>query len=138
VAVAITDARTELDRGGFDLSWPGIVSADDPDADFHYQYFPETQEAFLVTEHLEGSGSRVQAQDMGMTGDFDEISFAPVDGWSPSGFLEAIAGHTYVFLTWERGSQYYAKIRLLSVGPDHITFDWAFQTAAGNVQLDVP
>jgi len=71
-------------------------------------------------------------QDMGYTSSLDEIAFAPVDGWSPSGSAEAIAGHTYVVWTWDN---HYAKIRIVSVSKEALVFDWAFQTAEGNTAL---
>ncbi|MCK4305791.1 MAG: hypothetical protein KAY24_16255 [Candidatus Eisenbacteria sp.] len=124
------------ENAGFDLSQERVVNGSDPRADFHYQYWMDTQEAFIVTEHWGGTGAHVLIQDMGWTADFDEIGFAPPDdGWSPSGVVEAIQHHTYVLLTLEGGYGYYAKIRLTAVSPSHIRFDWAFQADPWNQQL---
>lgn len=73
-------------------------------------------------------------QDMGFTSSFDDISWAPVEGWAPSRTAEAIAGHTYIVWTWDN---HYAKVRVLSVDAAEIVFDWAYQTAEGNTELRV-
>lgn len=81
-------------------------------------------------------------QDMGWTDSFDEISFSPQEGFT-SLFVEAIEGHTYVFLTPDG---HYAKIRVTDVNVDwdevnerlrgaRVTFDWAYQLQAGNPEL---
>jgi hypothetical protein len=137
--VMITDALTVTETAAFDFSTYHVVSANSPAADLHFEYLPDTGEFFLITEGLGGAGTRVLAQDFGWTDDFDEISFAPPDaGWSPTGVLEAIREHTYVFLTFEGQSGYYAKVRLTAVSPSHITFDWAFQEVPWNRQLSLP
>ncbi len=82
-------------------------------------------------------------QDMGWTDSFDEISFAPTQGFT-SLFVEAIIGHTYVFLTPDG---HYAKIRITDVHVEwageqvrdaSIQFDWAYQLQAGNPELAPP
>ncbi|MEX0602997.1 MAG: hypothetical protein WD295_06625 [Bacteroidota bacterium] len=71
-------------------------------------------------------------QDMGYTGSFDDITRAPVSGWSPSGYVEAIVGHTYVVWTWD---DHYAKLRIRNITSTSVVFDWAYQTSTGNPQL---
>ncbi len=64
---------------------------------------------------------------------FDDVSYAPADGWSSLGFVELIKGHTYVI--WTR-DDHYAKVRvkeMFSSGP--VTFQWAYQTSKGNPEL---
>jgi hypothetical protein len=70
-------------------------------------------------------------QDAGFA-DFDEITWAPEDGWSPSGFVEAIAGHVYV--VWTRDNNY-AKLRVTEVDAESVEVDWAYQTDRGNPEL---
>jgi hypothetical protein len=127
----------QYDRAGFDLHTRQAVPANDPAADLIYTY-DESNGGFLVAgSDYYGTDETTQIQDMGYTGNFDEISVAPENvGWSPSGTAEPIAGHTYVLLTRDN---HYAKIRITSTpGALGAEFDWAFQTESGNVQLHYP
>ena len=75
-------------------------------------------------------------QDLGYTEDFDEISYAPLDGWSRLGFVEVVDGHTYVVWT---SDDHYAKIRINSVtASGAFTFTWGYQTSVGNLELAPP
>ncbi len=66
-------------------------------------------------------------QDMGYTANFDEISYAPVDGWSLLGYAEALLGHSYVIWT---SQDHYAKVRVTAISASGaVTFDWAYQTS---------
>jgi hypothetical protein len=71
-------------------------------------------------------------QDMGYTNDLDEITYAPGTGWSDLGYVEVIAGHTYVIWTWD---YHYAKLRVTNKFADYIEFEWAYQTAVDNPEL---
>lgn len=141
-AVTLTNALDGqgIETAGFDLSAHRVVAGDDPAADFHFEYYEDGgwEHFLLLTGELGGDGLDIRIQDMGWTANFDEIGFAPPDdGWSETGTAEAIREHTYVLLTQEDGSGYYAKIRLEAVSPSHITFDWAFQGDPWNRQLVV-
>jgi hypothetical protein len=63
---------------------------------------------------------------------FDDITWAPDGGWSPTGTAEAIEGHTYVI--WTRDN-HFAKARVVSVTGSRIEFDWAYQIDRGNPEL---
>lgn len=89
------------------------------------------------------SDNGTQLQDKGWTDSFDEISFAPTQGFT-SLFVEAIEGHTYCFLTPDG---HYAKIRVTKVYVQwageqvqsaNVKFDWAYQLQAGNPELAPP
>ena len=77
-------------------------------------------------------------QNMGRTNDIYDISFAPVDGWVdllPNDnikYTQAIKGNTYIIWTHDN---HFAKIRVSQIYSDYIEFDWAYQTAPGNVEL---
>ena len=51
-------------------------------------------------------------QDAGYASTLDAVDFAPSSGWSPTGSVEAIAGHCYV--VWTRDN-HFAKFRVTSV-----------------------
>jgi hypothetical protein len=71
-------------------------------------------------------------QDFGYTESFDDITYAPDDGWSLTGIVEALIGHTYVIWTWDN---HFAKIRVTSITTEYIIFDWAYQIDPGNQEL---
>jgi hypothetical protein len=72
--------------------------------------------------------SDTRIQDMGYTADLDVIAASPATGWSPSGTVEAIPGHTYVVRTKDLN---YAKMRVTLVSASSVTFEWAYQTVQG-------
>jgi len=86
------------------------------------------------------AGTWNDLQDLGWTDSFDEISWAPHDGWSvsPSG-VEIIAGHTYVVWTHD---DHFAKFRVTAIVldaqsqlPSAIRIDWAYQIDPQNPEL---
>lgn len=118
---------------GFDFSNQSVVAKDSHSMDFYYDLAVWDEEFLVPTLYADW------IQDMGWTADFDEISFAPDDiGWSETGAVEALVGHTYVLLTLGGSQVYYAKIRVTLVTNDHVKFQWAFQEVPNNLQLSVP
>ena len=111
-------------RSGWDLSTARSVPWDDVDADV---YFIRTDGGdFLVASNLE-----TDIQDAGY-GEFDDVSWAPTSGWSPTGSVEVIPGHVYV--VWTKTNNF-AKIRARSMAVDYLMFDWAYQIDSGNPEL---
>jgi hypothetical protein len=70
-------------------------------------------------------------QDAGFAG-FDDVSWAPTEGWSPTGTVEVVPGHVYVVWTW---NNHFAKVRVRQVQGGYIVFDWAYQIDGGNQEL---
>jgi hypothetical protein len=92
-------------------------------------------DTFQATYYLNAANVLTDIQDMGYTYDFNEIGYAPDSGWSALGFLELIKGHTYVIWT---SDSHYAKLRLTSFNPSgSVTFQWAYQTVANNLELSI-
>jgi hypothetical protein len=111
-------------RSGWDLSLARSVPWDDVDADM---YFIRTDGGdFLVA-----ADTQTDIQDAGYAG-FDDVSWAPTSGWSPTGSAEVIPGHVYV--VWTRDN-HFAKVRARSLTADYLTFDWAYQIDTGNPEL---
>jgi hypothetical protein len=78
----------------------------------------------------------IDIQDMGYTSSFDEIGWSPEYGWSDLGYVELILGHTYVIWT---ADDHFAKMRMESVNASNsVTFQWAYQTAQGILELAPP
>ncbi|VAX25926.1 Fibronectin type III domain-containing protein [hydrothermal vent metagenome] len=79
-------------------------------------------------------------QDMGPTYNIYDITEAPLTGWVEQlpganiKYVRAYTGHTYVVWTWDN---HFAKIRVQNIDYDRLTFDWAYQTAEGNVELKI-
>jgi hypothetical protein len=71
-------------------------------------------------------------KDMGVTNDIYDIAEPPLSGWSTTDDAKAIVNHTYVILN-EDGN--YAKMRVTQITPQSVKFDWAYQTVAGNPDL---
>jgi len=79
-------------------------------------------------------------QDMGPTYNIYDITEAPLNGWVEQlpganiKYVRAYTGHTYVVWTWDN---HFAKIRIQNIDYDRLTFDWAYQTAEGNIELKI-
>lgn len=121
---------------GFDLSAGAVVPDNSVRADIYIDFDTKLESFFInVTDTL------TDIQDMGFTEDFDEIGYAPSDGWSFVGWVEVIKGHTYV--VWTRNN-HFAKIRVTDADYtnfEYITFDWAYQTSTtdlGRMELSRP
>ena len=105
-----------------------IVADDNPLADI---YIDSDVNALYINAAFAG----VDLQDMGYTDSFDEIGYAPTEGWSNNGWAELILGHTYV--VWD-DDLFFAKLRVESFGANSVTFRWAFQLDPDNPELVKP
>lgn len=122
------------DLSGFDFSREERVRYDASRCDISLEYDarPEIRTFFIW---LEWNGLAIQ--DMGYTDGFDDITYAPVNGWSEFLYVEAIEGHTYVILTEDN---HYAKIRVTgfdSFPAYRMIFDWGYQIDPGNRELKI-
>jgi len=128
-----TDANYR-DLSGFDLSTATRLPWDHTECDFYLEYDsdPDVMAYFLW---LGDNGAFIQ--DMGYTGSFDDITYAPDGGWSRFPYVEAILGHTYVIQTT---NDHYAKIRLtaqVSTPTRGVDFDWGYQIDPSNRELKI-
>lgn len=120
---------------GFDLSRDDIVAWDDPRADIYYE---QTRNGgFRIYTIDQDPRDQTDIQDMGYAESFDEIGWAPGDGWSANGWVEAIPGHIYI--VWTR-NDHYAKIWIQNMTEDFVDLIWAYQQQDANQELqeDVP
>ncbi len=121
---------------GFDLSTGAVVSYSSIVADIYIDFDAGLEAFFINAVDVD-----TDLQDMGYTEDFDEIGYAPSDGWSYVGWTEVIVGHTYV--VWTR-DDHFAKIRVTDADYtnfEYITFDWGYQTSTtdpGRMELSRP
>ncbi|HEY4643881.1 MAG TPA: hypothetical protein VIH68_04100 [Bacteroidota bacterium] len=124
--VVIGDYRMSPYQSGYDFSAFAVGPFTDDFADMFYEYFAGG--AFMNVWR------DTDIQDMGYTRSLDEITEAPLEGWSPLKYVQVIDGHTYVVWTWD---DHYAKFRVRSISPTTVVFDWAYQVASGNPELKV-
>lgn len=118
----------------YDFSRFTVTDYDDPAADMAYVYSPETGD-FMIGLNDPGDPQHpdyyTELQDAGYL-EMDDVTWAPVEGWSPTAEVELIPGHVYV--VWTR-DDHYAKFRVVTIGPSQVTLDWAYQIAPGNQEL---
>lgn len=114
----------DADLSGYDFSRERRESWDDDATDVYFDWVGDTP--FLAVPDY-----ATDIQDAGYVG-FDDVTWAPDGGWSPSGIVEAIPGHLYVI--WTR-DDHYAKVRVVAVDDDSIELDWAYQSDRGNPEL---
>ncbi len=127
--VHLTNYHSDPVRCAYDFSRYERTDYDDPDADLAYVYENDTG-AWMFG--LNVGDVYTELQDAGYTNSMEEISYAPLDGWSPRAAVEMIEGHTYI--VWTR-DDHYAKFRAVRVRPDEIVFDWAYQVDPENREL---
>jgi len=129
--VFVFDYLYDPDRAGFDFETHRVVRFDATIADIFVDY-----DVSLGAFFINAANELTDLQDMGYTYDFDEIGYAPDEGWSAVGWVEAIEGHTYVIWT---DDDHFAKMRIIYVsGTTGLAFDWAYQEAPGNLELARP
>lgn len=121
---AIFDYIRFPNNSGYTFTTYSTVPYDDPDVDFFFEIFEGTGYIRVYDD--------TDIQDMGPTGDIYDIPYAPLNGWNLNKEEIAQIGHTYVIWTWDN---HFAKIRVKSITPDRLVFDWAFQLVEGEPQL---
>ncbi len=112
---------------GWNFSAYTVVAYNSASCDFYYGY----DEGDEVSELYIGRPGGL-IQDFGYTESLDDVTYAPENGWSLIGKVEAIVGHTYIIWTWDN---HFAKVRITTIASDHIIFDWAYQVDPGNPEL---
>jgi len=130
---------------GFDLSSGTRVPWDATTADVYIDH-----DTLFITEglivdtvlvfFLNAANLQTDIQDMGYSGSFDEIGWAPDAGWSDLRYYELVPGHTYVIWT---SDSHYAKMRVNSISRQTgwASFQWAWQPSLdslGNRELIGP
>lgn len=129
------DFAVQSSLSGFNLAAHQHVEYDSEAADIYIDRIfldQSPQDSTMPIFYINAANLATDIQDVGYTDSFDEVGWAPTDGWSEIGWFEIIVGHTYVIWT---ADLHFAKMRVLSIGEDSITFEWAYQTDENNPEL---
>jgi hypothetical protein len=127
MGIALPNYLLDPAHAGYDFSTISIGPYDDDFTDIFYESSGGT--AYLNV------WDDTEIQDVGYTSSITEVPYAPLAGWSPTGDVRLILGHTYVVRTWDN---HFAKVRIRSLTVASVTFDWAYQLQAGNPRLKQP
>lgn len=122
--VTLPDYHQAPDVAGYDFSTYTIGPYNDQYTDV---FFDQFNGSFYLDVWND-----TNIQDFGYTSSLDDITQAPLAGWSPTKDVRVIAGHTYIVQT---RSNHYAKLRIISVSLTNVVFDWAYQLQSGNFNL---
>lgn len=125
-AVTLYDFNQFPALAGFDFSQEAVVAWNSVNADIFLEYFVPDGIFYINTT------AGVDIQDFGYVDDFDDVDFAPTQGWSTLGYEEVILGHAYIIWT---ADNHYAKIRIENIGANSVGLAWAYQTDQGNGEL---
>ncbi|GJQ63208.1 MAG: hypothetical protein SCALA702_22610 [Melioribacteraceae bacterium] len=118
------------DLAGYSFAENKVYPFNDLATDFFFENYEGTYYLNVWEE--------ADIQDMGATDDILDITVAPVDGYIPLvdgenvKYTIAQIGHTYIVWTVDN---HYAKLRIASITPERMVFDWAYQIAEGERSL---
>jgi hypothetical protein len=126
--LTLTSAGTDSAHAGYDFSAFEVVSSSSSRVDIFYT--ADGSRLVMVAPFVD-----TEIQDAGTTVTLDDIDFAPVQGWSPTGMVELIVNHAYVVKTRDNQLDHYAKFRVTSLTASHVVIDWAYQVDPGNREL---
>jgi hypothetical protein len=131
--VVLQDFRTHPEASGFYFKAHRVLPIDDSRTDIFFEYDPDYQ-AFFVWATWENDSTWTDIQDFGYTDDLSELDWAPDQGWSDVGWMEAILGHSYYVWT---DDNHYAKFRIddLNYAARRVTISWAYQEVPGYPEL---
>lgn len=124
--LVLFDCSVHPEYAGYDFSSESIVNCGYPLVDFYIMYDGEVLYLYAGYDAL--------IQDFGYITTLDEIDYAPLNGWSPTGRAEVIEGHGYIIWTWDN---HFAKLRVDNVGDGWVELSWAYQVDEGNRELSI-
>ncbi len=122
--LVLYDYRTNPDRAGYDFSTFSVGRYDDQYTDIFFEYYNGTYYMNVWND--------TDIKDMGPTNSLYDIEIAPSSGWSLTKDVVLAVGRTYVVWTYD---DHYAKFRVISLSPNRVVIDWAYQLQKGNPYL---
>lgn len=121
----LSNASITPATAGYDFSAYTVRPFDDPATDIYFS--TSSGVSSMICPFTD-----TDIQDAGYATSLNAVDVAPSAGWSPSGAVELIPGHCYVVWTFDN---HFAKFRVTGLTASQVTFDWAYQTDAGNPEL---
>jgi len=122
---------------GWGFESRSVQAWDNITTDIYFGTLTDQQTAGDVSYVFTAAG--VDIQDYGYIADADEfavlVDWAPVQGWSNLGRVEAVSHHAYIVRVNDGRDNNYAKVWVKSVTRDQVTLDWAYQEDPGNPEL---
>ena len=109
---------------GYDFSAGVVRLWNDPQTDVYYHAANGIR--LLVARDV-----NTDVQDAGFHA-LEDLDWAPDDGWSPTGEVELVPGHSYY--VWTR-DDHYAKVECVSIANGQVVLNWAYQLVPGNPEL---
>lgn len=134
----IYDYYDEPNYSGFDLFLGEVVRWDSDDCDIYLDY-DILLDAFFINVKFDD----YYIQDFGYAEDFDDVGYAPPDGWSGFNSVEAIEGHMYVLKLRHFNRWHYARVWITDLfftayyDVPAMEFSWAYQIDPGNRELKI-
>lgn len=133
--VTLYDSSVAPGASGFDFSARTVSAAGNAATDVLVDRGPSG------VFYLNRTKSEVLLQPMGYTYSFDDIGWAPQNGWIANYWTELVEGFTYVVAVKDtHGDWNYAKLRVLALDDNNgsAQFQWAYQEAVNNPELAPP
>lgn len=133
--MTLYDDAVDPTESAFDFSARTVVPSGDAGADV---YLDRVGDVFYLNSV---SDVDVLLQPMGFHASFDDVGWAPQEGWSFNGWAEIVEGHIYVVVIRDtHGDWNYAKLRVLQedLTNGRVLFQWAYQTDINNPELAPP
>ncbi|OQX90033.1 MAG: hypothetical protein B6D65_00125 [candidate division Zixibacteria bacterium 4484_93] len=118
------DADSYPDDSGYDFSEYSLVPRDYPSADIYFNYDGRYW--------LSAANSMTDILIYGQIYSFDDIDYAPENGYIPGATVEIYPGWGYVIWTCDN---HFAKLWITEATPEYVQFEWAYQTDTGNPEL---
>jgi hypothetical protein len=126
--------QTTRDSSGYDLYYQEKIDYADVNCDFYLDYDTIVDEFYITVRHDD-----YYIQDFGYAIDFDDVGYAPPDGWSAFAYVEAVVGHIYMLKLRHFNEWHYAKIWLTELDRNNLSmeFSWAYQIDPDNRELSI-
>lgn len=99
---------------------------------------------FTIEQHADGSlwfspartGVTMTLYSTAPVTDLTSIDRAPASGFANVS-IEAVPGYAYVFRVQKADGVHFAAARVAFVTPTYVVFDWSYQSAVGNAELNI-
>ncbi|MCP4580632.1 MAG: hypothetical protein GY839_03385 [candidate division Zixibacteria bacterium] len=132
--VVIYDPLINFGLSGYDLYFQDRLTWNDTNCDIWLDYNSQYDEFFINVRHDD-----YYIQDFGYAEDFDDVGYAPSDGWSAFDEVEAIEGHMYILKLNHFDEWHYARIWVTDLNYQDVSmrFSWAYQIDQGNRELAI-